>query len=156
MPILASPPHITSAYTKVDLNRCKEIEHEEEGARYAWRCPGFKSIPLFIQSDDERIDVDARMQDNDQIDSLTFDEFPTTVEWRLENGIPFAIIYRLTVANPDSPKTSRLLVERIGKEKIMGCRIASIPGAWPKANEIARHIADTIPSGTAACINYKD
>lgn len=108
---------LSSAYTRIDLDRCKLIYREAEGASATWRCPGLGKIPLFVKLGDERFDIDAGREGRDLIDSMAFDEVPSTVEWRLKLGVPFAIIYRLTVANLELPKTSRLLVETVGGPK---------------------------------------
>ena len=109
-------PAVTSAYTKVDLERCKEIERRDEEASSAvWRCSGYRGVPFYVELGDERIDIDAGLRDKDELWSNTFDQTPATVEWRLNGGKPFAIIYRLTVSNSDRPKTSRLIVETIGR-----------------------------------------
>jgi hypothetical protein len=143
---------VTSAYTRLDLGRCTQIERIEEGSSAVWRCPGYAGVPLYVETGDERFDLDAGTRDQDALWSETFDTLPTMVEWRLSGGKPFAIIYRLTVANPDRPKTSRLLVESIGRRAKFGCRIADIAGATARANAVARRAATKILNATATCI----
>lgn len=150
-PSTAQPARITSAYTSLDLDRCKSVDREELASAW-WRCKGFAGIPIFVQNGDDRYDVDAGREDNDELWSDTFDYPGKSVEWRIARGKPFAIIYRLDSANPDAPKWSRLLVETIGR-KSPGCRVASINGRARDANAQARRVADRILSGAVRCQN---
>lgn len=146
---------VTSAYSSLDLDRCRLIDRAEEGSAATWRCPGVGGVALIVETDDDRFDLDAGTPDRDQLWSSSFDRLPPKVEWRLAGGKPFAIIYRLTVANPERAKTSRLLVETIGRGTRPGCRIADIAGATPDANEIARRAAATILTKKAVCLSQK-
>jgi hypothetical protein len=143
---------VTSAYTKLDLDRCKEIGHGEEWA--SWRCSGYRGIPLFVQNGDERYDVDAGSEDVADLFAPKFDYPGSTVEWRLNRGKPFAIIYRLASASRDEPKSSRLIVETIGGRS-PGCRIASIDGSLPDANALARRAADGTLRGPVHCLTSR-
>ena len=151
----ARGPAITSAYTNLDLDRCKQLERSDEGDSSVWRCPGYAGVPLFVESGDGRFDVDAGTIDKDEHWSAPFDDIPARVEWRLTGGKPFALIYRLTVATPEAPRTSRLLVETIGRGLTPGCRVADIPGAAPAANLLARQAADKIIAKTATCLSQR-
>jgi hypothetical protein len=148
----ASPPaRATSAYTTVDLDRCVLLDREPEPASNRWRCKGYAGIPLFVQNGDDRYDLDAGREDNDQLWSQRFDYPGKTVEWRVHRGKPFAIIYRLDSANPEAAKWSRLMVETIGRGS-PGCRVAAIDALTPRANEQARKAADRILSGEVTCL----
>lgn len=142
---------ITSAYTNLDLDRCERIDDGAEPASATWRCGGFAGVPLIVQNGDDRYDIDAGREDDDELWAETFDYPGKTVEWRLAGGKPFAVIYRLTVANPDAPRGSRLIVETIGDAK-PGCRIASIDGRTRRANALARDAADRAVEGKAVCM----
>jgi hypothetical protein len=152
-PLAAKPAAVTSAYTKLDLDKCKELESDLAWVR--WRCPGHKSVALIVEVSDDRFDLDAGVPDNDELFGASFDSPPDTVEWRLIRGKPFALIYRLTGANPEQPRTSRLLVETIGRAGTPGCRVAEIPGSAPNANQAARDAAATILAGNARCLGPK-
>ena len=145
------PVRISSAYTKLDLDRCVRVDVVEEPESARWRCSGFKEVPLFVQDGDGRHDVDAGREDNDELWATTFDYPGETIEWRLSGGKPFAIIYRLNGANPDVPSTSRLIVETVGRSS-QGCRIADIDARTKNANEKARRAADEILSGSVHCL----
>lgn len=141
-----SPPRpapATSAYTPLDLGRCTVLSQVDEGASISWRCPGYGGVPLFVLSGDERWDLDAGV-DNETWESP--DEFsapPRRVEWRLRNGRPFAIIYRLALSGDDGSVTSVLIVETVGRSGSPGCQIAEIDARVPNANAVARRHADT-------------
>jgi hypothetical protein len=148
----AEPAGVTSAYTKLDLDRCEVVDNGETPQSMEWRCGGHAGLPLFVQNGDDRYDVDAGLQDEDAVWDTTFDYPGDTVEWRLKSGVPFAIIYRLRTANPDVPAGSSLVVETIGKDGKHGCRVAKIDGAARQANQLAREAADALLSGPAACL----
>jgi len=147
----AQPARVTSAYTKLDLDKCIAIDPVEEPQSYRLRCKGYAGVPLFVQNGDDRYDVDAGREDADEIWADSFDYPGATVEWRLARGKPFAIIYRLNSANPEAPKWSRLMVETIGRAK-PGCRIASIDARARDANIQARRTADRVLSGPVRCL----
>lgn len=151
----AKGPAITSAYTDLNLDRCKQLEHGEEGDWSVWRCPGIAGVSIYIESGDGRYDIDAGTRDKDELWSGPFDDIQKRVEWRLKGGKPFALIYRLTIATPEPPRTSRLLVEKVGRGSAPGCRTADIPGATPDANRVARQAADDILTKTATCLSRK-
>ena len=145
----------TSAYTTLDLKRCKVLERATEGEWSVHRCLGHRGVPLIVQAGDGRHDIDAGVADKDDLWSSPFDDIPARVEWRLTRGKPFAIIYRLTVATPERPRTSRLLVETIGRPGRPGCRVADIPGSAPGANARARAAADKVLAKTATCLRRR-
>lgn len=151
----AKGPVITSAYTDLNLDRCKQLERGEEGDWAVWRCPGIAGVSIYIESGDGRYDIDAGTRDKDDLWSGPFDDIPKRVEWRLKSGKPFALIYRLTIATPEHPRTSRLLVEKVGRGSTPGCRTADIPGATPDANIVARQAADRILTKTTTCLSRR-
>ena len=111
------------------------------------------SVPLFVQNGDERYDVDAGAADDDAIWSATFDYPGRTVEWRLRQGRPFAIIYRLVPANPEARGVvSTLMVETVGTKAHPGCRVAMIAGSAKDANARSRAAADRILLARPPCL----
>ena len=144
-------PAITSAYTKLDLDRCTRLDRGEEPQSASWRCSGYKGTALFVQNGDDRYDVDAGLEDRDALWADGFDYPGATVEWRLSRGKPFAIIYRLTSAATDRPRTSRLMIETVGGPR-PGCRVAVVDGSLPNANALARAAADRILAARAPCL----
>lgn len=153
--LAAKPATVTSAYSKLDLDKCKLVETDEVGSFANYRCPGVAGVPLIVEVGDDRYDLDAGVPDRDELWGQTFDEPNPTVEWRLHRGRPFALIYRLTGTNPERPRTSRLLVETVGRPGKPGCRVAEIAGATPNANQAARNAAARILAGTARCLDTR-
>ena len=146
-----SPGAVTSAYTRIELDRCARVDAGDEHQSATWRCKGYAGIPLIVQSGDDRYDIDAGLEDADEFWGQSFDYPGETVEWRLRRGVPFAIIYRLVSSGSASPRSSRLMVETIGRGA-PGCRIASIDGRLRRANALARRAADEIAAGRARCM----
>ncbi|HJU76839.1 MAG TPA: hypothetical protein VJ597_02790 [Sphingomicrobium sp.] len=145
-------PRITSAYTTLNLDRCAPLDRGDTPEWAEWRCSGYRGVPLFVQSGDDRYDVDAGVADKDEIWADTFDYPGKTVEWRVAAGRPFAIIYRLLPANPDALQVSTLVVETIGSRGKPGCRVAMIPGSAKNANAQARVAADRILRTRPPCL----
>jgi hypothetical protein len=70
--------------------------------------------------------------------------FGDNLEWRMEAGRPFAVIlrtWRLEENDGRQSSVEELLVSRITPEG--GCRVAAIPASRPRANVVARQIADS-------------
>jgi hypothetical protein len=141
-PAPAAAQAFSSAYTLLDLARCRTLEVVPEGESVRRRCPGLGAIALFVNAGDGRFDVDAGV-DNDRWESLGgFNEIGPRIEWRRRNGRAFAIIYRLRLTGAEQPPGSSLIVETIGRPGGPGCQVAVVDGARPDANVRARAIAD--------------
>src|SRR6476469_7991525 len=97
--VAAKKPHVTSVYTKAYKN-CKVIEEQRdpEGVEM-WsvsRCRGYAGIPLFLSTDDSRDFLTAGPKfEGSGIDG-PLHTIAGPVEWRLVDGKPFAIIFRVT------------------------------------------------------------
>jgi len=139
---LAGAP--TSAYTQLNLDNCEiySVAHAGEGDWSNRRCPGRNGVTLFVNEDDARFDVDAGVDNNVWGSAAPLNELGPQVEWRLEGGRPFAIIYRYTISEAMPGGRSMLAVESIGRAGRPGCLVALIT-ATPAANARARQIADT-------------
>jgi hypothetical protein len=138
---LAAAP--ASTYSPLNLEACEivTVAHAGEGNWSARRCPGRYGVRLFLNEDDARFDLDAGV-DNDVWESaMQLNELGPQLEWRVEAGRPFAIIYRYTVPEAMPGGRSMLAVESIGRAGRPGCLIALIR-ATPAANARARQIAD--------------
>jgi len=145
--LAAAAPASVSVYTELDLDACRVIEQVEEGESVRWRCPGHAGIPLFVGAGDGRFDVDAGA-DNEVWESIgEFNRPGPRVEWRLRGRVPVAIIFRLISVDPERPRRSVLMVKTIGRAGRPGCLIATIDGALPNANALARAQADRRAAG---------
>lgn len=138
---LAGAP--TSAYTPLNLDNCEilTVAHAGEGEWSARRCPGRGGVSLFVNEDDARFDVDAGVDNGEWESASQLNELGPQVEWRLDRGRAFAIIYRYSIPEAVAGGRSLLAVETIGTRARPGCMIALIHGG-PAANARARQIAD--------------
>jgi hypothetical protein len=139
---LAGAP--TSAYTQLNLDNCEiySVAHAGEGDWSNRRCPGRNGVTLFVNEDDARFDVDAGVDNNVWESPSPLNELGPQVEWRLEGGRPFAIIYRYSISEAAAGGRSMLAVESVGRAGRPGCLVALIT-ATRAANARARQIADT-------------
>ncbi|MEL7691839.1 hypothetical protein [Citromicrobium bathyomarinum] len=134
----------TSSYTKLDLDKCRVLDKSTgEGSWIEFRCPGLQDIPLFVSEGDGRFDVDAGIKNGDFATISAFNEIGDTIEWRLRDGKPFAVIFRYRDVSMESAPRSVLAVETIGSDGVPGCRVAQIDGSTSSANQRAREIADS-------------
>lgn len=133
-----------SAYTSLDLDKCKLVDEQaEEGTSAEWECPGFGDVPLVVEEGDGRFDIDAGVK-NAAFETVgAFNSLGDTVEWRLKDGKPFAIIFRYSDATEEGKGRTVLAVEKVGDLALPGCRVAQIAGDVENANEVARELADT-------------
>ena len=139
----------TSAYTQIDPVHCQVLQQETEGASVRWRCPGRDGVPLYLNSGDDRFDLDAGV-DNEVWESLDpLNSLGPNVEWRLHGGRAVAIIYRLIPA-PEAEAPAMLIVETIGRRGRPGCEIARVNVQRADANARARTEAD-LRAGNFRC-----
>ncbi|HEV2866769.1 MAG TPA: hypothetical protein VGX37_09650, partial [Allosphingosinicella sp.] len=121
----AAAADIRSIYTPLDVQRCTVLEQVEEGESVLWRCRGAFGIRLFVSSGDGRSDIDAGVA-NDEFETLPpFNRPGPRVEWRLRDGRPFAIIYRLRSVDSEHPGAG-LFVATIGRTGAPGCTMAVV------------------------------
>lgn len=138
---------IASNYSRLDLDRCTLIEQLVEGESASWKCTGLGGAPLFVNSGDGRFDIDAGADDG-RFDTIPgFNETGDTIEWRMTDGRPFAIVYRLRDISPEGDGSSTLFVKSVGTQEAPGCLIAQVPGSAREANVLAREQADRAVHG---------
>ncbi|WBY17183.1 hypothetical protein PF049_03205 [Erythrobacteraceae bacterium WH01K] len=136
----------SSHYTSLDLDECELVSQQTEGEGATWRCAGLDGMDLIVMSGDGRMDIDAGA-DNSAWESIgAFNAEPATVEWRMADSAPVAIIYRLSDVSMQSAGRSVLMIETPGAE---GCLIGRVSGDTPSANARARRIADDAAEGFA-------
>jgi hypothetical protein len=143
-----SAGEITSAYTKYNLDTCKRLEASAEESFGSFSCKGYAGLEIYFAEGDLSTFMAYGANGFEHCSAQqTFGHFNSitpTVEWRLDNGKPFAAIQRWHVSDLDdaSKTTSWLGVTKI--EKANSCRVAIIKGSLSQANEKAREIADTL------------
>lgn len=145
----ASTRAAESAYTDFDTKKCRHTPGKEVEDYGEWRCKGFKGIPIHMSAGDQRIYVSyGRNAKDEPAASQTLAAFNgegSKIEWRLENGKPFATIMRWSTTRTDEKgdpiRGSTLVVTRLGKGGV--CHVGYVDGQANKnANELAREIAD--------------
>lgn len=145
-------PAFASTYTDFDLANCKVLSEErEEGSSAEYECPGFGKTALLVQEGDGRFDLDAGVDDEDFQTVGAFNDIAETVEWRLKDGKPFAVIFRYRDVSMEGKGRTVLAVETVGAEKLPGCRVAQISGDTPEANSKAREMADIAAEDSFVC-----
>lgn len=136
----------TSVYTDLDLDACEVLEESEIGGFVDLRCEGYRGFDLFVSDGDARMDVDVGVPNDVWTSQSGFNSVGETVEWRLKDGRPIAIIIRYTISRPGGDGTStysELAVISIGRPGDPGCLVGWVEGnAQPSQNEAARILAD--------------
>ena len=154
-----------SAYTKLNLdNDC--VFHSEYELGASAYCSGYKGYPVHFSEGDLR-----QMVRFGHLRSLLgqwesfgqFNRIGDTIEWRLENGRPYAAILRWFIENTDdngeqskAVEGQVLVVSKVadGYNEILGsCVVGYIDAqANSNANDIAREVADNL-ARNFTCIN---
>jgi hypothetical protein len=141
-----------SAYTDFDLKTCREIAPgaaEGEGDfSPTYECDGFQNWSVSFIEDDLRSLV-AFGKDSEKHCAFhqTFSGFNSVgnkIEWRLKDQKPIATIFRWSVSYDPEDSTKQkswLVVTKLADNN--SCHMGYVEGAYPKANEKARWLADT-------------
>ena len=147
LPLAAQPQ---SAYSDLDLERCKTIEMFEEGGGARLKCPGYAGIDVMVTEGDLRMYVgygrNARKQCATHQTFGPFNSLGPKLEWRMQGGRPFATILRWVLDNGDgNSQRSWLVVTNLDGSNT--CHVAYVEGAMPNANRRARDAADLYARG---------
>jgi hypothetical protein len=148
----AAAQQIVSAYTPLDLQKCKQTGGNEEEDYGEWTCRGHEGISVHIAAGDQRIYVsygrNAKKQPAAKQTLAAFNGEGKTIEWRSVKAAdgklkPFATIMRWSVTkSADEPplKGEVLVVTRLGPPV---CHVGYVDGrANTNANALAQKIAD--------------
>ena len=148
----AAAQQISSVYTSTTTKSCRTIEsNPNEAGWYRGRCKGVGGYLLELTEGDLRqslVVVTPAKKDFDLNFGSYYSSFSAVgekVEWRTKRGVPFALIARFNVSDPENSEktTSYLMVAKVGKKE--SCVVDIIePG--PKQNERAREAADSAAS----------
>ncbi len=158
----ATAGDVTSAYTAYTIDKCKPTSANDTESSSEFTCIGLAGYDIYWAEGDLRTFVAYGNHGFEHCSAQqTFGAFNTlnkTVEWRLENGKPFAAIQRWNVSDETATKTKSWLgVTRI--EDGNSCRVALVEGSLPGANGKAREAADRLArkfncqTGTAEVIS---
>lgn len=153
--LMASPAFAgtSSTYTTLDVKACQQVTRatsgEEGESSGILRCKGYGGLPVtFAEGDLRSLVAFGKKGENHCAFRQTFGGFNSVgnkVEWRLRDGKPFAAILRWTVSydSEDSSKTKTwLVVSKI--EPNNSCHMAYVEGAYPRANDAARRLVDSM------------
>ncbi|PWJ91642.1 hypothetical protein C8D77_103340 [Mesorhizobium loti] len=157
---------ISSAYTDLDSKKdCVTYAQagESDGDWADLACSGYRGYPVLIAYDDDRESLFYGFPPGDDMMSAweSFSAFNSSggkIEWRIETtgdkAVPFAVIHRRTVSNPEDEKKSTdvLLVAKVAQMDARdGCTVGLVLATGnPKANDQARKLADE-KARTFAC-----
>ena len=146
----ASAGEIASVYSDLDLAKCKALQlyTGDEGEGGEWECKGIKGHDVMFWEGDLRGNIAfgplARSQCSSAQSFGAFNSPGAKIEWRMENGKPFATILRWNVKLEDDERdtTGRVLVvTRLGPGGV--CHVGYVDArANPNANELAQQLAD--------------
>ena len=138
----------SSIYTSTKAGSCRTILATSEGAgSYIGECIGVGGYKVRLIEGDIRQTLDIvapgkkRFELNFWHIFSSFSSIGEKIEWRVKQGIPFALIVRYNVSDPADPgrSTSYLMVSRIGRQ--LSC-VTDVVDPGPRQNEIARQLAD--------------
>ena len=148
----AAAQDIVSVTTPLNLDKCRHKAGAEAEDYGAWRCRGYRGIPVLVSAGDQRTYISyGRTAANEPAARQTLASFNgegDVIEWRAVRGkdgklAPFATIVRFSVTKSaeDPPvKGAVLVVTRLGKPV---CRVGYVDAlANPDAQTLARKIAD--------------
>lgn len=149
----AMAQQIDSAYTKIDLDICQQIDAtalgDDSGQSGYWACVGYNNALVFVAEGDLRFFVsygDGAL--NEMSSSQTLPAFNTindTLEWRMQrvNGewVPFATILRYYTESGDGDNGEVLVITKL--EAGNSCHVGYVDAQLTSnANVAARNIAD--------------
>ncbi|XUM21982.1 hypothetical protein ACRAVF_33170 [Bradyrhizobium oligotrophicum S58] len=157
----ATAETIASAYTSAAARDCRTIGGKQESDSSTQTCPGKDGLILLVNEGDLRQTVSvgrniraAAKEPAAQTWFGPFNSAGNTVEWRIADGKPFAIIQRWQIADNDDqggkgPKDRPMLVvTRLPPGPV--CHVAYVDAAANgNANELARQAADETARGFA-------
>lgn len=137
----------TVAYTETSGKTCKTLSNQGEGEIVEWKCRGVGRDPFFI--DAVTLGGVAFGKDGEHEPGFTPSQEFTgkKIEWRLQDGKPYATIYRayvnVEVQSTPVPKSITrqvLVVTKLNGEN--ACHIAYVDASIQNANAKAAEIAD--------------
>jgi hypothetical protein len=145
---------LASAYTSLDLAKCRHTPSKEPDDYGEWRCLGYGSIAVYVAAGDQRIYMsfgpNAKKEPAAKQTLASFNSEGKVIEWRAERSAdgklkPFATIMRwnTTVGAEDPPVRGEVLViTRLGPPGRV-CHVGYVDvEANPDFNALGQKIAD--------------
>jgi hypothetical protein len=160
---LAAADGVSSVYSSTADKDCRKLSHlKVDGDDFASErtCRGPSGLVVVKNEDDLRETISVGRSGNAAASEPAasqgfgpFNSTTNTIEWRMADGRPFAMIQRWHIADIDDPekngrpKTKQMLVvTRLPPGAV--CHVAYIDvKANPDANEVARKAADELARG---------
>ncbi len=147
---------ITSEYTKIDIDKdC--VFHKSSDMGGAAICSGFGEYVVHFAEGDLRQMVEFGFvgdQDRGWVSFGEWNQIGKTIEWRLNDGRPFATILRWFIENIDNRtgtsnkrvKGQVLVISKVGQpNEFEACVVGYVDArANSDANTIARNVTDTV------------
>lgn len=148
----------SSAYTSLQSQDCRAVSRDEATESAEDLCRGVGGYELLVQEGDLRQNIvvvrgAARTSlDLWSVVGSAFSLLGPRAEWRLQSGVPIALIVRYNLSDSSDPsrKISVLAVAKLGARP---CVVANVE-AGPRQNERARQLADT--ASTRRCLTSDD
>jgi len=144
---------IESAYTSLDLDKCRHTKGKQEEDYGEWRCNGYGGIAVHVSAGDQRTYVSygrsAKSEPAAKQTLASFNGEGKKIEWRAERSSdgklkPFATIMRwsTTVSSGDEPvKGEVLVVTRLAPGGV--CHVGYVDAkANLDSNALAQKLAD--------------
>lgn len=137
-----------SIYTSTNSKVCKTVKNDSnEAGSYEAECPGVRGYKIYLLEGDLRQTLNIITPRNKTFE-LNFwgfyGGFSTVgdkIEWRINKGIPVALISRYNVENSDNSKKKRsyFLISKISKNS---CCVTDVVPPGANQNQEARKLAD--------------
>lgn len=150
-----------SAYTDRNLDACKTLSQEEEGASVTLQCDGYRDLAVYFKEGDLRQSQSYGPISKAWLDEAfesfgPFNHSNAKIEWRLDGkGAPVATIVRWFVSDPETTSDIEtrygqvLVVSTVATaQDPMSCVVGYVDALENRdANTLAREIADTKARG---------
>lgn len=150
-----------SVYTERDLDACKTLSEQAEGASVSLECAGYRDLSVYFKESDLRQSQAYGPIGKPWLDEAfesfgPFNHSNARIEWRLAaGGTPFATIVRWFVSDPDTAGETDvrygqvLVISTIATRKTPASCVVGYVDALENGNgnALARQVADTEATG---------
>lgn len=142
-----------SVYSNLKFENCEVVETSEESSSKTYKCAGYKEWDIYARDADGRFTLSAGQAPDFLLQRQPFNSPGDKIEWRLKDGEPHALIYRLNLQDPkpEGAGDSVLVVASLPAGGQSGCAQALVK-AGSHQTKAARRYADMI-NGSSDCPN---